>query len=65
MNRISGKIKELVAEVIGDGNMFDEARQEESIAAGSKPALESNMKDVVQDGTPLGSTRLVMRNQSR
>jgi hypothetical protein len=50
MNRISAKIKELVAEVIGDGNMFDEARQEEAIGAGSKPVLESKMKDVVQDG---------------
>jgi len=34
-------MKELVAEVIGDGNMFDEARQEEAIARGSLPALES------------------------
>jgi hypothetical protein len=50
MNRISAKMKELVAEVIGDGNMFDEARQEEAIGAGSKPVLESKMKDVVQDG---------------
>jgi hypothetical protein len=48
MNRISAKLKELVAEVIGDGNMFDEARQEEAIAAGSKVVLERN--DVVQDG---------------
>jgi hypothetical protein len=41
MNRISAKMKELVAEVIGDGKMFDEARQEEAIAPGSKPVLES------------------------
>jgi hypothetical protein len=45
MNRISATMKELVAEVIGDGNMFDEARQEEAIARGSKPFLESEMKD--------------------
>jgi hypothetical protein len=48
MNRISAKIKELVAEVIGDGNMFDEARQEEATAG--KPVLESKKKDLVQDG---------------
>jgi len=43
-------MKELVAEVIGDGNMFDEATQEEAIAAGSNAVLESKIKDVVQDG---------------
>jgi hypothetical protein len=36
MNRMSATMKELVAEVIGDGNMFDKARQEKAIAAGSK-----------------------------
>jgi len=42
-------MKELVAEVIGDGRMFDEARQEEAITAGSKPVIESKMEDAVQD----------------
>jgi hypothetical protein len=36
MNRITATMKELVAEVIGDGNMFDKARQEKAMAAGSK-----------------------------
>ena len=49
MNRMRAKIKEFVAEVIGDGNMFDEAKQEE--ATDGKPVLvESKKKDLVQDG---------------
>jgi hypothetical protein len=36
MNRITATMKELVAEVIGDGNMFDKARQEKAMAADSK-----------------------------
>jgi hypothetical protein len=35
MNRITATLKELVAEVIGDGNMFDKARQEKAMAGGS------------------------------
>ena len=35
MNRITATLKQLVAEVIGDGNMFDKARQEKAITGGS------------------------------
>jgi hypothetical protein len=42
-------LKELVAEVIGDGNMFDKARQEKAMAGGSKPLPKSKVKDVAQD----------------
>jgi hypothetical protein len=37
-----------VAEVIGDGNVFDKARQEKAIARGNKPLVKSKMKNVVQ-----------------
>ena len=33
MNRISATMKELAAEIIGDGNMFDKARQEKATAS--------------------------------
>jgi hypothetical protein len=55
MKRITATMKELVAEVIGDGNMFDKARQEKAIAGGSKPLPMSKMKNEVQDGARLGS----------
>jgi len=47
-------MKELVAEVIGDGNMFDKARQEKAIAGSSKPLPRSMMKNKVQDGARTG-----------
>jgi hypothetical protein len=47
-------MKELVAEVTGDGRMFDEARQETKMAGGSKPTPRSKVKDVSQDGARKG-----------
>jgi hypothetical protein len=54
MKRITATVKELVAEVIGDGNMFDKARQEKAIAGGGSPPPKSDMKNEVQDGGPTG-----------
>src|SRR3954468_7425062 len=54
MKRITATMKELVAEVIGDGNMFDKARQEKAIAGSSKPLAMSKMKNEVQDGARTG-----------
>jgi hypothetical protein len=54
MKRITATVKELVAEVIGDGNMFDKARQEKAIAGGGAPLPKSNMKNEVQDGGRTG-----------
>jgi hypothetical protein len=54
MKRITATMKELVAEVIGDGNMFDKARQEKAIAGGSKPLPMSKMKNEVYDGARTG-----------
>ena len=45
MKRIAATMKELVAEVIGDGRMFDEAREEKQMAGGSKPLPRSKVKD--------------------
>jgi hypothetical protein len=55
MKRITATMKELVAEVIGDGNMFDKARQEKAIAGGSKPLPMSKKKNEVQDGARTGT----------
>jgi hypothetical protein len=52
MKRITATMKELVAEVIGDGNMFDKARQEKAIAGGSKTL-------------PMSKALGLMRNQSQ
>jgi hypothetical protein len=50
MSRMTATMKELVAEVTGDGGMFDKARQEKMMAGGSKPLPRSKMKNVSQDG---------------
>jgi hypothetical protein len=50
MNRIKATMKKFVAEVTGDGRMFDEATQEKAMAGGSKPRPKSKVKDVSQDG---------------
>jgi hypothetical protein len=45
MNRITATLKELVAEVIGDGNMFDKARQEKAGESMIPPPNLRPMKD--------------------
>jgi len=45
MNRITATLKELVAEVIGDGNMFDKARQEKAGDSMIPPPNLRLMKD--------------------
>jgi hypothetical protein len=37
MNRIAATMKQLVAEVIGDGHMFDKATQEQAMAHSGRP----------------------------
>jgi hypothetical protein len=45
MNRITATLKELVAEVIGDGKMFDKARQEKAGDGMIPPPNLRPMKD--------------------
>jgi hypothetical protein len=54
MTRIRPTLKELFAEMTGDGRMFDEARQEKAMAGGSKPLPKSKVKNVSQDGAHKG-----------
>jgi hypothetical protein len=47
-------MKELVAEVIGDGNMFDKARQEKAIAGGAiNTATNLSAKNAKCDDRPV------------
>jgi hypothetical protein len=67
MKRITATVKELVAEVIGDGNMFDKARQEKAIAGGGSPPPKSDIKTKCRMEAPLASglTHPLIRNQSQ
>jgi hypothetical protein len=53
-SKISGRIKQFVAEVIGDGALAEEGAREANMARGTKPSPKSKAKVTSQDGAHKG-----------